>query len=180
MKKNLNEEVSRIKDMMKRIDESHFDWKEGSDEQQLQSIHGLLKFATQTKDWAVVEQSMEMLQEYMSKENMGQDNSEIPGFEGTRDALDDLSIRDNSHLDSEGRTFRSMMDEKDEPQNTKKRRLYYHVLEYGSYGEIGWQGVYSTQQEAEERAKKLKEFFPKNDFQVFTDTSKKEPPITTV
>ena len=58
--------------------------------------------------------------------------------------------------------------------------MYYHILEYGHYGEIGYQGYFNTVQEAENQAAKLKDFFPDKDFVIFTDTSKKEPEITTV
>ena len=62
----------------------------------------------------------------------------------------------------------------------KAKKTYYHVLEYGNYGKIAWQGVYNTQQEAEKQAARLKNFFPKITFEVYADTSKKEPPFTTV
>jgi len=65
-------------------------------------------------------------------------------------------------------------------QEVKKVKMYYHVLEYGMYGNIGYQGYYDTMEEAKNEAEKLKGFFPDCDFEVFTDTSKKEPPIVTV
>jgi hypothetical protein len=59
-------------------------------------------------------------------------------------------------------------------------KMYYHVLEYGDYGNIGYQGVYDTLNEAEKEAARLKDYFPKMDFQIFPSNSMKEPPITTM
>jgi hypothetical protein len=59
-------------------------------------------------------------------------------------------------------------------------KMYYHVLEYGDYGNIGYQGVFNTLEEAQKEADRLKDFFPEMDFKVFTSQSRKEPPITTM
>jgi hypothetical protein len=63
---------------------------------------------------------------------------------------------------------------------TKKTRMYYHILEHCGYGKIGHQGYELTLAEAEAQVKKLSDFFPKSYFEIFADTSKKEPPITTI
>ena len=59
-------------------------------------------------------------------------------------------------------------------------KMYYHILEYGDYGKIGYQGHYDTFEEAKKQVERLKDYFPKMDFQVFPSNSRKEPPITTM
>jgi len=59
-------------------------------------------------------------------------------------------------------------------------KMYYHILEYGDYGNIGYQGYYDTLEEAQKQVKKLSDFFPNQTFQIFADKSRKEPPITTM
>ncbi len=61
-----------------------------------------------------------------------------------------------------------------------KTKVYYHILEYGHYGQIGWQGYELTIKEAQKRANDLAEMFPKSDFIVESYNSKKEPTHTTV
>lgn len=58
--------------------------------------------------------------------------------------------------------------------------MYYHILEYGDYDEIGYQGYYTTPEEAEKQRAKLEDMFPKPTFVIFPDTSKREPPIVTI
>jgi len=60
------------------------------------------------------------------------------------------------------------------------KTIYYHVLEYGSYGNIGWQGCYDTKEEAEKEANRLQGFFPNQTFEVWMSNSKKEPEIVTI
>ena len=62
----------------------------------------------------------------------------------------------------------------------KQKKIYYHILEYGDYGDIGYQGVYDTKEEADKRIASLSDMFPNIHFELFIDTSRKEPPITTV
>jgi hypothetical protein len=62
----------------------------------------------------------------------------------------------------------------------KTKKLYYHILEYGNYGNIGYQGYYDTQEEAQKEVKRLQGYFPNLTFQIFVDTSRNEPPITTM
>ena len=62
----------------------------------------------------------------------------------------------------------------------KKQRNYYHILEYGDYGNIGYQGYYDTIEKADARVKKLSDFFPDVHFSIFVSDTKKEPPITTI
>jgi hypothetical protein len=60
------------------------------------------------------------------------------------------------------------------------KKLYYHVLEYGDYGMVGYQGMYKKLSEAEAEVKRLSDFFPDSTFEIFVDTSTKQPPIVTV
>lgn len=62
---------------------------------------------------------------------------------------------------------------------TKMNKIYYHILEHGSYGQIGWQGYEETEQKAKDKISELTKFFPDLYFEIFQDTSKNEPPITT-
>ena len=62
----------------------------------------------------------------------------------------------------------------------KKKKIYYHVIERGNYGNIGWHDYYLTLQEAQDRVNKLYEYFPNLSFEVFASLSKKEPEIVTV
>jgi len=62
----------------------------------------------------------------------------------------------------------------------RSSKMYYHILEYGDYGNIGYQGFYDTIEEAEKEALRLKDFFPQMDFQIFPSNSRKEPEITTM
>jgi hypothetical protein len=62
----------------------------------------------------------------------------------------------------------------------RSSKMYYHILEYGDYGNIGYQGFYDTIEEAEKEASRLKDFFTRMDFQIFPSNSRKEPPITTM
>jgi hypothetical protein len=61
-----------------------------------------------------------------------------------------------------------------------KNRIYYHVLEDGGYGNIGWQGYYNTAEEAQKRADKLSDMFPNSSFYVEAGNSPKEPVNVTV
>ena len=53
-------------------------------------------------------------------------------------------------------------------------KMYYHVIEDVD-GEKGWQGAYDTQEEAEKRADKLQDMFPKSFFYVEAYDSASEP-----
>jgi hypothetical protein len=53
-------------------------------------------------------------------------------------------------------------------------KMYYHVIEDVD-GEKGWQGAYDTQDEAEKRADKLQDMFPKSFFYVEAYDSASEP-----
>ena len=57
---------------------------------------------------------------------------------------------------------------------------YYHILEHGDYGDIGYQGYYETREEAMERVKTLSSLFPNSYFEIWVSDSKQEPPITTM
>jgi hypothetical protein len=53
-------------------------------------------------------------------------------------------------------------------------KMYYHVIEDVD-GEKGWQGAYDTQDEAEKRADKLQDMFPRSFFYVEAYDSASEP-----
>jgi len=52
---------------------------------------------------------------------------------------------------------------------------YYHVLEDGGNGEIGYQGVYNTKEEAQIRVGQLSDMFPYGSFYVEASDSQDEP-----
>ena len=54
-------------------------------------------------------------------------------------------------------------------------KMYYHVLEDMGYGEIGHEGVYDTEEEAQDRANNLSRTFPDSSFYVEASTSEEEP-----
>ena len=56
---------------------------------------------------------------------------------------------------------------------------FYHVLEYGDYGNIGHQGCFSTPEEAKQEIARLSDYFPDSHFEIFVSDSQNEPPITT-
>jgi hypothetical protein len=70
--------------------------------------------------------------------------------------------------------------EKESPVRPKTSKMYYHVLEDGGYGNIGWHGYYDTEKEAEERVSNLQDKFPKLFFYVEPSNSKKETYNVTV
>jgi hypothetical protein len=53
--------------------------------------------------------------------------------------------------------------------------MYYHVLEDGGNGDIGHQGVYDTQEEAQNRADELTDMFSNSEFYVEASDSEDEP-----
>ena len=53
--------------------------------------------------------------------------------------------------------------------------MYYHVLEDGGNGNIGHQGVYDTQEKAQNRADELTDMFPNSEFYVEASDSEDEP-----
>jgi hypothetical protein len=53
--------------------------------------------------------------------------------------------------------------------------MYYHVLEDGGNGNIGHQGVYDTQEEAQNRADELTDMFSNSEFYVEASDSEDEP-----
>ena len=55
-----------------------------------------------------------------------------------------------------------------------KTKTYYHVIEQ-NHDLIGWQGVYTTLDEAEKRCARLQDLFPNPYFYVHADSSKREP-----
>lgn len=59
-------------------------------------------------------------------------------------------------------------------------KIYYHVLEHGRYGEIGYHGYYETEKEANRAVKHLSDTFPNLYFDIFTSGDTNEPPIVTM
>ena len=82
----------------------------------------------------------------------------------------DFDDMDRSNNDAYEKAFSSM----------NKAKMYYHVLEDGGYGRIGHQGVYNTKEEAQNRADKLSDMFPKSEFYVEAYPSKREPVTVTM
>jgi len=62
----------------------------------------------------------------------------------------------------------------------KKEKMYYHVLEDSSYGNIGWHGYFESKEEADKVVKKLSDFFPKYYYYIEIYKSKKEPYTVTI
>jgi hypothetical protein len=60
-------------------------------------------------------------------------------------------------------------------EESKGKKTYYHVLEDGGYGDIGYQGVYDTEEEAKSRVHSLADMFPNSSFYFEASNSEKEP-----
>lgn len=60
-------------------------------------------------------------------------------------------------------------------EESKVKKTYYHVLEDGGYGDIGYQGVYDTEEEAKSRVHSLSDMFPDSSFYFEASNSEKEP-----
>lgn len=101
MKNNLQEQLHRIKEMMNisedfdgLSDKIHPYSKFESAEELLYSVRDRLANAVQMQEWSLVEEVtsdvFNFVKNKMESENKDRD---IPGFEGTQDALDDLTIR---------------------------------------------------------------------------------------
>jgi hypothetical protein len=67
------------------------------------------------------------------------------------------------------------INEEDEVEEGKEGKMYFHVLEDGGYGEIGWKGVYNTEEEAQNRADSLSDMFSDSSFYVEASDSEDEP-----
>jgi hypothetical protein len=62
----------------------------------------------------------------------------------------------------------------------RTNRIYYHVIEEGSYGEIASHGYYTTLAEAQQESDRLSSFFVGLAFYVYQSPSKREPEICTI
>jgi hypothetical protein len=62
----------------------------------------------------------------------------------------------------------------------RTNKIYYHVIEEGSYGEIASHGYYTTLAEAQQEADRLASFFAGLTFYVYQSESKREPVICTI
>jgi hypothetical protein len=67
------------------------------------------------------------------------------------------------------------VNEEEEVEEGKEGKMYFHVLEDGGYGEIGWKGVYNTEEEAQNRADSLSDMFSDSSFYVEISDSEDEP-----
>ena len=67
------------------------------------------------------------------------------------------------------------INEEDEVEEGKEGKMYFHVLQDSGYGEIGHQGVYDTQEEAQNRADELTDMFSDSSFYVEASDSEDEP-----
>ena len=67
------------------------------------------------------------------------------------------------------------VNEEEEVEEDKEGKMYFHVLEDGGYGEIGWKGVYNTEEEAQNRADSLSDMFSDSSFYVEISDSEDEP-----
>jgi hypothetical protein len=56
-------------------------------------------------------------------------------------------------------------------------KTYFHVLEHGLYGQIGYQTYFTTLKEAEKEVERLKRFFPELDFSIYPTNNRKQPEI---
>lgn len=61
-----------------------------------------------------------------------------------------------------------------------KKITYYHILEHGEYGNIGHQGYFESEDQANKQIEKLSDFFPDLYFTIWPSLSKNEPEIVTV
>ena len=67
------------------------------------------------------------------------------------------------------------INEEEEVEEGEEGKMYFHVLEDGGYGEIGWKGVYNTEEEAQNRADSLSDMFSDSSFYVEASDSEDEP-----
>ena len=56
------------------------------------------------------------------------------------------------------------------------KKMYHHILEYGDYDNIGYQGYYDTIEEAQKRVNELSDYFPNQTFVIFSDVSTSSAP----
>lgn len=102
MKKNLNEQVSRIKEMMKKTINENFDdlasnidprTKFKSAEDVLKSATDRLVTAVQLQEWSLVEEVVSDLISFHKNNRPEENDYNLPGYDETMDNLDNLSIR---------------------------------------------------------------------------------------
>jgi hypothetical protein len=109
----------------------------------------------------------EAIKQYLEE---GEDEIDFDDENFSDPMIDDYDDMDRSNDAAYKKAFSSM----------NEAKMYYHVLEDGGYGRIGHQGVYNTKEEAQNRADKLSDMFPKSEFYVEAYTSKREPVTVTM
>jgi hypothetical protein len=62
----------------------------------------------------------------------------------------------------------------------RTNKIYYHVIEEGSYGEIASHDYYTTLVDAQQEVDRLSSFFVGLTFYVYQSESKREPVICTI
>jgi hypothetical protein len=62
----------------------------------------------------------------------------------------------------------------------KGKQTYYHILEIGNYGEIGYQGYEENLSNAQLKVNLLSDTFENLYFEIFSSDTKDVPPIITV
>jgi len=59
-------------------------------------------------------------------------------------------------------------------------KTYYHVLEHGLIGEIGYQNYFNTIEEAEKEVERLTSLWPDLYFTIYPSNTSEEPPIVNI
>lgn len=78
-------------------------------------------------------------------------------------------------MDEEEECYECGSDMKEYDEDDDHKKTYYHVLQDSGYGEIGYQGVYDTEEEAKSRVNSLTDMFPNSFFYVEASNSENEP-----
>ena len=91
------------------------------------------------------------------------------------DFLEERGIIDPSDAQKVHKDLTTFLEDKVKSEELNEGKMYYHVLEDMGYGEIGHEGVYDTEEEAQDRANNLSRTFPDSSFYVEASTSEEEP-----
>jgi hypothetical protein len=91
------------------------------------------------------------------------------------DFLEERGIIDPSDAQKVHKDLTTFLEDKVKSEELNEGKMYYHVLEDMGYGEIGHEGVYDTEEEAQDRANNLSRTYPDSSFYVEPSTSEEEP-----
>ena len=91
------------------------------------------------------------------------------------DFLEERGIIDPSDAQKVHKDLTTFLEDKVKSEELNEGKMYYHVLEDMGYGEIGHEGVYDTEEEAQDRANNLSRTYPDSSFYVEASTSEEEP-----